>query len=376
VAAKKIKVGFLTERMLLGFGVDLVIDEIATGLCGLGYEVTVYPSLTDGTYDSAPYEVKPIPTPAIAIFPLYDRNARQWVDMLNNEDVDIWLVSTFPFFSLMPHLKAPSVAIDYGICSTEGFSFENKLNFAYMKWSQQKRYFPKAAKIVTISGYVKSLLPKTLQSKTDVIYIGADHYIRDWRRRGEPMAEAAEFRAERAIADSDVLLTYIGRLNPEGQPYKGTKDLMDIFSELSAMPSVKTMMVGYGDDADAERIRNLGIIPFVKAPVETMPVIHAATDIYVTASKWEGFDLPLVEAAFFGKPGVALNIGAHPEVVENGQGALLADSPAGIKENLLKLIGDKEARARMGASAAGFAKRFEWERAVSEYDAMIKEVLA
>lgn len=370
------KIGFLTERMLLGFGVDLVIDRIAEGLAAKGHAVTVYASLTDGTYNNRSYAVRQIPTAAISVFPLYDRNARRWLEMLNKEEIEVWVISTFPFFSLIPMLDSPAVAIDYGICSTEGFSREAKLNFAYMKWSQQKRYFPKAARIITISRYIKSLLPQILQEKTQVIYIGADHYLRDWLMRGEPATLVKEFRRENGVGENDVLLTYIGRLKPEGQPYKGTNDLMGIFSEMSATnPSVKTMMVGYGDENDAQRIRGLGIRPFVKAPVELMPVIYAATDVYVTASRWEGFDLPLVEAAFFGKPGVALRIGAHPEVVDEGNSAFLADSIEGLKKAAELLASNDGLRRKMGDAGRAYSKRFLWERVVDDYDKMVKEVL-
>ncbi len=371
------RIGFLTERMLLGFGVDLVIDRLADGLAAKGHEVKVYASLTDGTYDNKSYDVRQIPTAAYNLFPLYDRSAHRWLDMLNKEDVDVWLVSTFPFFSLLPHLKAPAVAIDYGICSTEGFTLAAKLNFAYMKWSQQRRYFPHAARVVTISDYVKSLLPSGLQDKAEVIYIGADHYLQDWDIRRRPATEAAEFRRSRGVGQNDLLLTYVGRLNPAGQPYKGTRDLMTMFSRISrSKPGVKALMVGYGDTSDARRISDLGIIPFVKAPVEMMPVVHAATDIYVTASRWEGFDLPLVEAAFFGKPGVALKIGAHPEVVRDGETALLADTIAELEDDIIELVDNTPRRVALGASAAEFAQRFRWETAVADYDAMIAQVLS
>lgn len=363
--------------MLLGFGVDLVIDKLAAGLVGEGHKVTVYTSLADGTYDAASYAIRQIPTAANSLFPLYDRNAHRWLDMLNKEDIDVWFVSTFPFFSLLPHLTAPAVAIDYGICSKEGFSLDTKLNFIYMTWSQQQRYFPHAARIVTISGYVKSLLPPALRGKARVIYIGADHYLQDWRQRGEPAAEVAEFRRLKGIDPDNVLVTYIGRLNPAGQPYKGTKDLMCLFSEISANnPAVKTMMVGYGDDDDARRVADLGIIPFIKAPVAAMPVIYAATDIYVTASRWEGFDLPLVEAAGFSKPGAALNIGAHPEVVDAGKTAFLSDTLAGLKSDVMRLSSETERRATMGAAAAEFARRFQWTSVIGEYNKLIEEVLA
>ena len=54
-------------------------------------------------------------------------------------------------------------------------------------------------------------------------------------------------------------------------------------------------------------------------PDEELPYYYAASNIYVTASLWEGFDLPIVEAQACAKPVVAFDIGPHKEVIdENG----------------------------------------------------------
>lgn len=49
-----------------------------------------------------------------------------------------------------------------------------------------------------------------------------------------------------------------------------------------------------------------------------LPYYYAACDVYVTASLWEGFNLPAAEAQACGKKVVAFNLGSHPEIVKNG----------------------------------------------------------
>ena len=46
---------------------------------------------------------------------------------------------------------------------------------------------------------------------------------------------------------------------------------------------------------------------------------YAAADIFLNTSKWEGFNLPLLEAQFQGVPVLAYNHGPHPEVCSQGQ---------------------------------------------------------
>ena len=69
------RIGFLSERMLRGFGVDLVIHALANELAARGHDITVYSSVAE---DLGPhrYRLERIPTRASSLFPVYDRSAR------------------------------------------------------------------------------------------------------------------------------------------------------------------------------------------------------------------------------------------------------------------------------------------------------------
>ena len=49
-----------------------------------------------------------------------------------------------------------------------------------------------------------------------------------------------------------------------------------------------------------------------------LPNYYAACDIYTTASLWEGYNMPVVEAQACGKKIIAFNCCSHPEVVRKG----------------------------------------------------------
>ena len=68
-----------------------------------------------------------------------------------------------------------------------------------------------------------------------------------------------------------------------------------------------------------------------------LPYYYAACDIYTTASLWEGFDIPIVEAYNMGKPTVAFNIGSHPEVVKKGI-LVKKNDVKGFAKAIIKLI--------------------------------------
>jgi GT2 family glycosyltransferase/glycosyltransferase involved in cell wall biosynthesis len=361
-------IAFVSERMLLGFGVDLVIHEVATRLQRRGHDVTVYASVTDDSV-ARDYRVRTIPTRASGVPQRYQSAARWWADYIDAHEHDVAFIESFPYFSLIPALKTPTVAVDHGVSSPEGMPIRQRSAFKYIERTQQRRYFPAAAGLVTISQYVRSLLPEDLQPRARVIYNGADHYPE------APVLDRQTMRARLGIGDDRVMCLYVGRLSPSGQPYKGTADLLGAARRWAEeCPAVQLVMAGTGDEVDAALVKAAGAIPVLNVPHDEMAALHGAADVYVTASRWEGFDLPLVEAAFQGVPSVALRIGAHPEVVRDGQTGILCDSVDDLVSSVTELAGSRERRSGMGASAHAWARRFPWDGATDSYERVVAEL--
>jgi len=362
------KVAFVSERMLRGFGVDLVIDQVASELAGRGHDVTVYASVVE-SLGPKPYGLDAIPTRASGVPQRYQAAARPWAEYIDAHEHDIVFVESFPFFSLIPRLKTPVVAVDHGVSSTEGMSARQRAAFRYIEWSQQRRYFPRAAGLVTVSEYIRTLLRKRLQERARVIYNGGDHY---------PVASEMDremMRARLGVKEDETMMLYVGRLNPKGQPYKGTADLIRATGEWRERePSIRVVMAGKGDAGDADRIRWAGGIPLSDVPDDEMAGLLAAADVYLTASRWEGFDLPIVEAAHQGVPSVALRIGAHPEVVSDGQSGMLADNVGELVAAAERLATHPDERRRMGAAARDWATRFTWAKATDGYEEVMSEL--
>lgn len=366
------RIGFITERMLRGFGVDLVVDQLARGLGARGHEVTVYASVSDGTFEPEGYRLKSIPTPASSWFPLCDLLAQRHLSFLNGEGNDAWLVHTPPFFSLLPRLAAPAIAVDYGVSSSAGFPLKIRANFAYVRWSQDHVFWRWAKAIAPISNFLRRDLPPRLKQKAEVIYLGADHY-----RSLAGSVDDESVRRELGIGSDEVLLLYVGRLASADQPYKGTAELVETWRWLHRQnPKLRLLMAGFGGERERKWLEEQGISVITNAATERMPSIFAACDVYVTASRWEGFDLPLLEAQSFGKPVVALNIGAHPEVVADGESGFLVDNMNDLGKAVLALAADKDLRSLMGAAALRQAERFKWENTVAAYDRLIGDVMA
>jgi glycosyltransferase involved in cell wall biosynthesis len=77
----------------------------------------------------------------------------------------------------------------------------------------------------------------------------------------------------------------------------------------------------------------------------------AAIDVFALPSLIEGFGYVLAEAGAAGKPCVAYRASSVPEVVKDGETALLAADDEEFASHLLRLVNDAELRLRMGAAA-------------------------
>lgn len=360
--------------MIKGHGVDLVVDRLADGLAKIGYNCKVYCNYFDETFiNRKSYSIeklhyfKPDANPVV-----YERRIRKLAPYLNSKDADLFIIQSFPFYSLIPRLNKPVLVVDHGIISVSGLPLKRRLRYKYMGISQNLSYFKKADKIVTVSKYLLNCLPKNLREKAAFIYNGCDHYQEEII--GEE--EINNFRNEIGVNPKDILLLFVGRLNLTNQPYKGLSELIDIYRNISKKhKNIKLLTVGYGSKNDEELLRNQGILSISNAPEELMPLIYRSCDIYTTCSSWEGFDLPIAEAHSFERPTLCYSIGAHPEISSDGKTGFVVKNKKEFIEKLEILVNNPELRKEMGAEAREYSKRFSWENSVKQYHQIIKKML-
>src|SRR4030042_1845828 len=347
---KQVNIAFITERMIKGHGVDLVVDRLADGLAKFGYNCEVYCNYFDETFTSRKaYKIKKFPyTKPVDNLIVYERMIRRFVPYLNLKKIDLFIIQSFPFYSLIPKLKKPTLVVDHGIISLSGLPPKRRLRFKYMEFSQNLSYFNKAGKVITVSQYLLNCLPGNIRKKAAYIYNGSNHYQKiDFSKE-----EIEDFKRKLGIEPEDILLLFVGRLNFSNQPYKGLEELTKIYHHLHRENNhIKLLAVGYGSRNDEELLKNQGILSIKNAPEDIMPLIYKSCDIYTTCSRWEGFDLPVVEAQSFGKPVVCYDIGAHPEVLINNKTGFIVKDTSEFLEKLKILINEPETRKEFGKKA-------------------------
>jgi len=66
--------------------------------------------------------------------------------------------------------------------------------------------------------------------------------------------------------------------------------------------------------------------------------LYNSTTVYITASLWEGFGMPIIEAMACGKPVIASNIAAHREIIDSARIGYLANNDPNDWANKMRNI--------------------------------------
>jgi glycosyltransferase involved in cell wall biosynthesis len=148
--------------------------------------------------------------------------------------------------------------------------------------------------------------------------------------------------------------------------YKKVEELILALKELvKAFPKAHLQIVGDGHMyerlkrfvAELKLEDHVGLVG--RVPDWELPYYYASCDVYVTASRWELFGLPLLEAMACGKPVVASSIPSHVELLtKSNAGEIYA---VGDVEALCKkMIRTYEESEKYRDNAINFAKEHDW----------------
>jgi glycosyltransferase involved in cell wall biosynthesis len=187
-----------------------------------------------------------------------------------------------------------------------------------------------------------------------VVHLAADN---DWAR-------AKELAPTRPLAEPYLL--YIGNV----KRHKNVPFLLRAFARVRDRIPHHLVLIGRteGIRTDAETARALSsaggrvhVMGEVSVATVRQHVAHA--DALVTASRYEGFGLPALEAMAAGCPCLVSAAGSLPEVC--GDAALYGDpnDEEAFASRIFLIASDADLRARLAACGRARAARFSWDRA-------------
>ena len=174
--------------------------------------------------------------------------------------------------------------------------------------------------------------------------------------------DRAAVRRSLNIPDADGVVLSVCRLHPE----KHVERLIEAAPRvLAALPGTRFAIVGEGEErskleAAAARLGVSGRVVFPgSVPLDDLPGIYAASDVFVTLSERTNVLNPLNEAMASGLAVVALNTGRTADVIRNGENGVLlepSDLPT-LADAIVALLSDDARRMALGAAARADAGR-------------------
>jgi len=168
-------------------------------------------------------------------------------------------------------------------------------------------------------------------------------------------------------------------------PRKGYDVLVAALAMLAELPWRLTIVGDRGRsldttrelDAEIARHRLRGRINFTGAvPLEKLANYYAAADLFVLASRFEGYGMAYAEAIAHGLPVVGTTAGAIPDTVPEGAGVLVPpDDVESLVAVLRGLIENPQQRQRLAQGAAALAARLpSWQMQAALFATVLEKV--
>lgn len=282
---------FLSVVMCKGYGVSVLYEQMARRLQMSGVDVVIGCQRKDDTFsDLDVVLVQPDPT---EILRLADRISPCVI-----------IAGTSPYFEVLPQLtgRYECWAWEAGDPTPELFPEEREKRLEIIRF-KQKCVYPRVDRVVAISEFIRSDIG---WPDSTLIYCGCNHVIDN----GEKDKRFFSQRLSKPLRIGTLM-----RLGPGESQYKGNAHFMELSDRLMARQlSMEINIAGRGTADDAERFTQMGITPHLNLSDEEKFEYLRGLDVFVSMSKWEGFNLPVIEAQALGTLSLCFDIGAHPEV--------------------------------------------------------------
>ncbi len=297
--------------------------------------------------------------------------SQQWIvpRVLNRENADLY----HSLYYIMPYCGGiPTIVTIYDLIPfffPEYFSFKTRLLYRLCSYWAVK----KSQHIITISQSTQNDLLARYRlppEKVTVIHLAAD-------KRFYPREKSEIESAVQDLGIPENYILYVG----SNKPHKNLKRLVKAWERL---PSSKPALVIAGPwesrfqethkYVESNKLQNL---VYLTGPIDDnlLPALYSGATMFVFATEYEGFGLPLLEAMACGSPVITSNVSSMPEIA--GDAALLVN-PSNIDEissAMQAVLDDNELRSKHRALSVKRARHFSWEKCAAETIDVYKKII-
>lgn len=186
-----------------------------------------------------------------------------------------------------------------------------------------------------------------------------------------PVRPFRERQVGRAVRKGPVTFLNIGRLSFQ----KGQDLLLSAFAQVhAARPATRLQIVGQGEmklelEARIAKLALTGVVRILNMPSNPGPAFVEA-DIFVSASRWEGWSLVIVEALSFGLPVVATNCNFGPRdiLIDSRLGRLVPNgSITALAEAMIAAYDETDDAAHDAPFRQSYAAQYQVENVVDAH---------
>lgn len=301
------KLALLTYRAMKGYGVDVVVAEQIEYFCARGYHIALVVLEKDDYYD--------------ARFNGYAASGRLVIVRVNSTEeaaaylasngVDVAVAHTPPLYDALGMLPASAyrVLFDHGEPPPHLFPADETHRRDIV--ARKRDLSARVDLTVAISRFIQR---DSALANPRLCFNGNDHLL---RRRSNLRALAGSFRSTLGLDNPFVVLNVTRYLSGERR-YKGVEHyaaVRDAF--IRAHPELERAVVfvlaGRSEPDDQAWAASRGLVAHSNLDDDQLLAAYLDSDVYLSTSQWEGYNLGIAQALALGVPVVASAQGAHPE---------------------------------------------------------------
>jgi alpha-1,3-rhamnosyl/mannosyltransferase len=223
--------------------------------------------------------------------------------------------------------------------------------------------------IVTISDFTRdemlSHLPHLDPQRVFVTHLGVDH------ERFHAATDETDGTLHARLKLPRQFVLYLGTLEPR----KNLQGLLAAFAQLPRSlqreyPLVLAGAAGWKEqyfESHLQELKSAGVVHSLGyVAQDDIPALLRAATVFAFPSYYEGFGLPVLEAAACGTPVLCSNTSSMPEVM--GEAAMYVDprQPDDIAAKLMLLLDDEAARRELAAAGRERSRAFSWQNCAAE----------
>lgn len=192
----------------------------------------------------------------------------------------------------------------------------------------------------------------------------------------EKAPSKAQAKKSLGLGEEDEVVLFLGNLTSQKRPDR----FVDVIQKVrESRPRLKALMVGDGPEYAhlAARIASHSFISHHGYQNDVAPFL-AASDLLLLTSDTEGLPGVVLEAAWFGVPVVASEVGGIRECVEDGLSGYLVQREAVhcFAERVMELLDHKEKRISMGQNAKRLVKeKFNLELSATQFLDFFEQII-